>query len=389
MSPLGKFTLALLGLRFFGAAGLFWGLFLGHILVDRTKLIKLLEKQLSIIDDNIRLMLPYKYYRYYNRIDGNFWGKIWGTIFGSLLYGFHGFLTFFVIGHFTFDTPNSRHAKAFRRRLDDFFNTNLCKILGFIIGFSLQSRILLFSGVIIGFFADYYRAEKQFRPQLGLFKHLWFKTNPFKVMINSLSASHNSMLQSMAGLSAKVAKVDGTVSEQEIRVFKKLFNISDNNNHRIAKIFNKAKKSASGWESYAKQIRRLTKDDLDLKESVVENLFKVALADGPCCAEELKILQDIAVVIDLPDGNFEVIKQTFEPKTTTNSTVADFYQVLGVLYNASDREIKVRWKELINIYHPDRAQANGASAEEVERTTLKMAEINNAYQNIMKSRKAA
>ena len=56
MSPLGKFTLALLGLRFFGAAGLFWGLFFGHVLIDRTKLIKLLEKQLNIIDDNIRLL---------------------------------------------------------------------------------------------------------------------------------------------------------------------------------------------------------------------------------------------------------------------------------------------------------------------------------------------
>lgn len=389
MSPLGKFTLALLGLRFFGAAGLFWGLFLGHILIDRTKLIKLLEKQLSIIDDNIRLMLPYKYYRYYNRIDGNFWGKIWGTIFGSLLYGFHGFLTFFVIGHFVFDTPNSRHAKAFRRKIDDFFNTNLGKILGGIIGFSLHSRIILFSGIIIGFFADYYRAKKQLRPQFSLFKRLWFKTNPFKFMINSLSARHNSMIQSMAGLSAKVAKADGQVSDNEIRVFKKLFNIPEDENHRIAKIFNKAKQSVNGWETYARQIRRLTKDDLDLKESVLENLFQIALADGAYSQEELKLLQDIAVVIDLPNGNFEVIKQSFEPKTGTNSNVTDFYQVLGVFCNASDKEIKSRWKELINIYHPDRVQANGASIEEVEKTTIKMAEINNAYQNIMKSRKAA
>lgn len=389
MSPLGKFTLALLGFRFFGAAGLFWGLFLGHILIDRTKLIRLLEKQLSIIDDNIRLLLPYKYYRFYNRIDGNFWGKIWGIIFGSILYGFHGFLTLFIIGHFVFDTPNSRHAKAFRRKIDDFFNTNLGKILGGIIGFSLQSRIILFSGIIIGFFADYYRAEKQLRPQFSLFKRLWFKTNPFKFMINSLSARHNSMFQSMAGLSAKVAKADGQVSDNEIRVFKKIFNISEDENHRIAKIFNTAKQSTKGWESYARQIRRLTKDDLDLKESILENLFKIALADGPCANEELQLLQQIAQAIELPEGNFEVIKQSFTPKTGTTSNVTDFYQVLGVFCNASDKEIKSRWKELINIYHPDRVQANGASTEEVEKTTIKMAEINNAYQNIMKSRKAA
>ena len=65
MSPLGKFTLALIGLRLFGAEGFFVGMFLGHMLIDKTHLIVSLERRLSIIDDNIRIMLPYKYYRYY------------------------------------------------------------------------------------------------------------------------------------------------------------------------------------------------------------------------------------------------------------------------------------------------------------------------------------
>ena len=241
MSPLGKFTLALLGLRIFGASGFFWGLFLGHILIDRTKIIKNLEKQLSIVDDNIRLLLPYKYYRYYNVIDGNFWGKLWGTILGSILFGFDGFIVCFIIGHFTFDTPNSRHAKAFRLSLDNFFNTHLCKILGAIIGFSLHSPILLFCGIIIGFFADLYRSEKQFQPLFGFLNKFWYKINPFKFLIGIHTAKSNSLVQSMAGLAAKVAKADGHVSENEIRVFKKIFNLQNNQDHRISKTFNKAK----------------------------------------------------------------------------------------------------------------------------------------------------
>lgn len=389
MSPLGKFTLALIGLRFFGAAGLFWGLIIGHIFIDRTKLIQILEKQLNIVDDNIRLVLPYKIYRYYNRIDGNFWGKIWGSILGSILYGFHGFLIFFAVGHFVFDTPDSRHARAFRSKLDSFFNNNLGKIIGGVIGFSLQSSILLFTGIILGFFVDYYRAEKQFRPQLSFFKNFGLKTNPFKIMLSSVMACHTSMIQSVAGLSAKIAKADGQVTENEIRVFKQLFDIPANENHKVSKIFNKAKTTVQGWEAYARQICKLTKDDLDMKERVMENLFKMALADGMYAPKELKLLQDIGRTIELPEGNFDVIKQSFEPKTSTASTVKDFYEVLGLFCNASDKEIKARWKELINIYHPDRVQAKGASAEEVEKCTVKMAEINNAYQSIMKSRKAA
>ena len=76
----------------------------------------------------------------------------------------------------------------------------------------------------------------------------------------------------------------------------------------------------------------------------------------------------------------------YTPKSK-NATMQSFYDVLGVFCNASDCEIKRRWKELIVKYHPDRLQARGASAEEIESTTLKMAEINNAYQAIMKSRK--
>ena len=93
-----------------------------------------------------------------------------------------------------------------------------------------------------------------------------------------------------------------------------------------------------------------------------------------------------APIIELPDGNFEAIRQNFEIRTQASS-LNDCYQVLGVFCNASNCEIKRRWKELINQYHPDRAQANGADRGTIEAYTLKMAEINNAYQNIMKSRK--
>ena len=129
--------------------------------------------------------------------------------------------------------------------------------------------------------------------------------------------------------------------------------------------------------------------EVEVKEGVIENLFKIATADGQFGAEELKLIKEIAKAIELPEGNFTVIRQAYEPKIATESSVADFYDVLGVLRTASDNEIKSKWKELINIYHPDRIQAGGATVEEVEKATLKMAEINNAYQNIMKSRKVA
>lgn len=385
MSPLGKFTLALLGLRFFGATGFFVGMWLGHMLIDRTLAIKVLERYLSMADDNIRLLLPYRFYRYYNRIDGNFWGKIWGTIIGSTLWGLNGFILFFIVGHFVFDTPNSRHARAARKKFDELWDSNWGKIAGAIIGFACQSRVLLFVGVIIGFFGDYYRLENANLFPFQKIKRFWYQINPLKLWRHSKEARHTAFIQAMAGLAAKIAKADGMVSENEIRTFKKLFAIEELEKSKVAKVFNQAKTSAKGFERFAEQIYRLTRDNLELKESALDNLFKVAAADGAPGAEELAILRKVAQIIELPEGNFAVIEEMYRPKVK-NSPLQDFYDILGVVVNASDCEIKRRWKELIVQFHPDRLQASGASATEIETATGKMAEINNAYQTIMKAR---
>ena len=65
-----------------------------------------------------------------------------------------------------------------------------------------------------------------------------------------------------------------------------------------------------------------------------------------------------------------------------NPVIQDYYDELGVLYNASDAEIKAKWKKLIVIYHPDKLA--DASPAEKEKATAKMADINLAYQEIVK-----
>lgn len=388
MAPLGKFTLAVLGLKIFGAAGFFWGLFFGHLLIDRSLANKWIANKLSELDDNIRLVLPYRFYKYYNRLDNNLFGKLWGSVLGAVTFGWGGFITLFILGHVLFDIRNNNYIKDAKKGFEHFWNRNLAKILGAIIGFTLKSQIILFTGIIIGFFIDLYRLEGTWRNKLKInwILRFWSRINPLKLALHSKEARQVSFIQSMAGLSAKVAKADGQVSENEIRTFKKIFDISKEDNDKIAKVFNNAKQTAEGFESYAYQIELISKNNLDLKESVIENLFKVAVADGCFKDPVRKMIREIAEIIKLPEGNFEAIRKNFEVRTCS-SGITDFYDVLGVFYNAGDAEIKRRWKELINEYHPDRAQANGASQEVIDVCTIKMAEINNAYQNIMKSRK--
>ena len=387
MTPLGKLTLAIIGLRLFGAVGFLWGMFLGHILIDRTLVKTLIKQKFSQLDDTIRLMLPFHLYRYYNYLVDHVLGKLWGVTLGALTFGWSGVAVLGILGHLLFDCKRCKNWREARYAFEDFWNKNLGKIFGGLVGFSFRSKILLFVGIIIGFFFDSFRLDGGLRTKLKLGPTLafWHKINPLKLALRSQQAKDVSFVQSMAGLAAKISKADGVVSENEIRTFKKLFNTDQNS--KIARIFNEAKQSTSGYQSYAKQLKVLSRNNLDMKESIIENLFKIAIVDGEILSDELDILEDIANIIELPQGNYIIIKDRFVVKPA-NDSLQDYYQILGVFYNAGDKEIKRRWKELINQYHPDLAQAKGASKQEIEACTIKMAEINNAYEHIMKSRKA-
>lgn len=387
MTPLGKLTLAIIGLRLFGGVGFLWGMFLGHVLIDRSLVKNFIKQKLSQLDDTIRLMLPFRFYHYYNYLIEHILGKLWGVLVGGLTFGWAGVAVMALLGHLLFDCQRCKNCKEWRYAFEDFWNKNLGKIFGGLIGFSLNSKWLLFVGVILGFFFDSFRLEGGLRSKLklGPILNFWSKINPLKLALRSQEARDVSFVQSMAGLAAKISKADGAVSENEIRTFKKLFNTDKN--PKIARIFNDAKQTTAGYQAYARQLKVLSRDNLDMKESIIENLFKIAVVDGEILNDEMAILEDIANIIELPQGNYTIIKDRFIFKPV-NSNLQDFYQVLGVFYNASDKEIKRRWKELINLYHPDLAQAKGASAQEIETCTLKMAEINNAYEHIMKSRQA-
>jgi DnaJ like chaperone protein len=216
-------------------------------------------------------------------------------------------------------------------------------------------------------------------------RKFWKKINPLKLWRHSKEARHVAFIRAMAGLAAKVAKSDGQVSEQEIRVFKKIFVVKEEETSYVAKTYNDAKKNIKGIEKYAAVVKDICAGNLEMQESVVENLFKIAVADGKINNQVLELLKKISLIVGLPEGNFEIIRDLYLPKVKSK-LIQDYYDVLGVLYTATDAEIKARWKKLIIQYHPDRQQAKGASPKEIEVATAKMAEINFAYQEIVKMR---
>jgi DnaJ like chaperone protein len=59
-------------------------------------------------------------------------------------------------------------------------------------------------------------------------------------------------------------------------------------------IFDLARRSTHGFESYARQVGRLFADDRAVLEDLLGGLFHIALADGALCAAEDAYLREVA-----------------------------------------------------------------------------------------------
>lgn len=384
MSPLGKLTLSLIGFRFLGIDGLLWGLFLGHMLIDKTHFIRYIERQINRLDDHIRIHLPYRYYRYYNRLDGNIWGKLFCSLLGLILFGCWGFLIMFFAGHIIFDMPQNLKIRKIKKNTDHFFDNNWGKIFGALIGFLLQSPILIFVGLILGFIADFQRLEGAKLMPVKFMQQYWQRINPLKLWRDAKVGEHRKYLETMAALSALIAETDNKISDKERKMFCRLFAIKPEQKSLIFEIFEDKNKHRFSYEKYAEILEQLTRFNDQLKESTMENLFKIAAAEEHISEDKMRILKKTAKIIDLNDRSFAILKQQFTPKPI-NKKLKNYYDILGLSYDADLTEIKARWKKLIVIYHPDKLSE--ASKEEIKVATKRMAEINLAYQEIIKSKR--
>ena len=181
-------------------------------------------------------------------------------------------------------------------------------------------------------------------------------------------------------LSAKMAKADGKVTEDEIRAFKEKINIPDNEIKNVAKLWDQAKKTTDGFEIYAKQIADLLEKNSSVLEELLKLLIIIALADGKITIPEIKYLKEVGNIFGFSEKDFERI---YSSKSGVSS---DPYQILGVSRDASINEIKQKWKQLAINHHPDRLISQGIPEDLIHKSTSRLKEINNAWDTIQNKR---
>ncbi len=182
-------------------------------------------------------------------------------------------------------------------------------------------------------------------------------------------------------LSAKLAKSDGQVTNDEIQAFKDKFNVPKSELTKVGKIFNEAKKDVYGYKQIADQVGQLFNDNTLLLEEMLNNLFYIAASDGHISVNEIDLLRSISQSFSFDEKTFQRIFQTH-----LKDSSSDPYKILGVDRDDTDQEIRKKWIELNKEHHPDNLIAKGMPEEFIEQSNKELAAINLAYDKIKEIR---
>ncbi|MFN3515114.1 MAG: TerB family tellurite resistance protein [Phenylobacterium sp.] len=187
----------------------------------------------------------------------------------------------------------------------------------------------------------------------------------------------------VTALGAKLAKADGRASVGEFDTFAQVFQPDAASERNIHRLYDLARQTTRGYESYARQLAKRYAHCPTLLEDVLDGLFHIAASDGAVSADELAYLERVAELFGFSPLVFRRLKATH-----LGVAQDDPYAVLGVAHDASDEAVRAAWKAALSEAHPDRARARGLPSEFIEVAEAKAAAINAAFDAVMRERRA-
>lgn len=185
----------------------------------------------------------------------------------------------------------------------------------------------------------------------------------------------------LIALSAKMAKADGVVTEEEVGAFQEVFAVPPEEMDNVARLYNLAKRDVAGFDAYARQVRGLfpgtDPDDATVLRDVLDALFHIAKADGVLHENEMLFLEDVAVAFGFEAQSFEAIKARH-----VHGTGCDPYALLGVERSWSFEQLRRHYRKRVAENHPDRLIARGVPQEFIVIANDRLAAINAAWEQI-------
>ena len=186
---------------------------------------------------------------------------------------------------------------------------------------------------------------------------------------------------------AKIAKSDGTISQNEINVvegfFQQAFSVSRGKNQAI-QIFRESKDSSISFEEHARCFYAMHGSNNDILAGALDVLFQVSIADGNMCAEEEILLNQAIFIFGVRPANYDAYKNHEKDRVGSAGRDAVYFaNVLGLKGKVTKKDIRKQYLHLVTQYHPDKVAHLGDKLIAVAEEEMK--KINEAYDYFKKN----
>jgi DnaJ like chaperone protein len=195
-----------------------------------------------------------------------------------------------------------------------------------------------------------------------------------------------------------VAKADGRVSEAEIRAARDIMNRMRLNPAQVQqaiRLYTAGKSPDWPLQSELARLREALGARRTLRRAFMEIQMEAALANGHLGAATRDLLWQIAAALDLSRVELAQVEallrfgRTFGGERGARPpqrSAADAYRVLGLEPGASDADVKLAYRRLMNQHHPDKLRSRGMPESMIPVAEAKTREIRAAWDTLRAAR---
>ena len=196
----------------------------------------------------------------------------------------------------------------------------------------------------------------------------------------------------------RLAKVDGRVSEDEIRVARGIMHgmrLSPPQVHEAIEHFTRGKSADYPLERRLEALAAHVGGRGDLARGFVQIQLQAAIGVGQIDSAKRQLLWRIASALQIDRAEvaqLEAAVRAYQQRGArapeASTSLEDAYRVLGVAATASDDEVKKAYRRLMNQHHPDKLVARGLPESMAGVAEQKTREVLAAYETIRERRSA-
>jgi DnaJ like chaperone protein len=209
------------------------------------------------------------------------------------------------------------------------------------------------------------------------------KRKTLGAFLESLSAQKAQRKESafsiaLIALSAKMAKADGFVTDEEKAAFCRFFEFPKSEASKVDMIYRLAQQDVAGFEHYLARVAKLFEDEPAVLEDVVDCLLYIASADGVEHPRERNLLDQTAKAFGVSRAAYRRLRAVH-----LGQEADDPFAILGVDPDTPPAELKAAYRALVREHHPDALMARGVPPSLAKIAEARMAAINTAYERAL------